>query len=281
MLKYLNIFILVIGVRVIEAVDCDDGNKGGCSHVCFQSKSFDGTNTSVYIIFKDVCRCPKCWELDESGLNCLPETGKVKINCSPSGMAVLVDKCVIPGERTLGLNDFNVNILLLQVDDNEYVQCVPKQDPNGDYLFSTTLEKCGTLLKIDENGENATFRNTIIAKPYRRKGVAFGRDLKFDVQCTYGMTYLDAQGGQEIENGIYETKTFSTGSLNFDLDFYTGSSYDAKVDADNNPRRVGNTIFFDVHALVPLDKLSFYVTDCTVTEGMNYIIQLVNLLVYR
>ena len=78
MLKYLNIFILVIGVRLIEAVDCDDGNKGGCSHVCFQSKSFDCTINSVYIIFKDMCRCPKCWELDDSGLNCLPETGKVK-----------------------------------------------------------------------------------------------------------------------------------------------------------------------------------------------------------
>jgi len=80
------------------------------------------------------------------------------------------------------------------------------------------------------------------------------------------MTYLDAQGGQEIENGVYETKTFSTGSLNFGLGFFTGSSYEVKVDADNNPRRVGNTIFFDVHALVPLDKLNFYVTDCTVTE---------------
>ena len=84
--------LLIIAVSSLQ-VDCDDGKKGGCQHTCYQNQ----------------CRCPKCWTLDENGLDCVPEQDKVKINCSPSGIAVLVSECVIPGERTLGLRDFNVS----------------------------------------------------------------------------------------------------------------------------------------------------------------------------
>lgn len=223
----------IIAVSSLQ-VDCDDGKKGGCQHTCYQNQ----------------CRCPKCWELDENGLDCVPEHDKVKINCSPSGIAVLVSECVIPGERTLGLRDFN---------------CVPKQDPNGDYLFSTTLEKCGTMLKINENATEATFKNTVIAKPYRRKGVAFGRDLKFDFQCKYDMNYQDVHAGQEIENGVFETETAASGSLKFGLRWFTGSDYATEATEDH-PKRVGNQIFFDVHALAPLENLSFFVENCTVSE---------------
>ena len=82
----------IIAVSSLQ-VDCEDGKRGGCQHTCYQNQ----------------CRCPQCWTLDENGLDCVPEQDKVKINCSPSGIAVLVSECVIPGERTLGLRDFNVS----------------------------------------------------------------------------------------------------------------------------------------------------------------------------
>ena len=85
----------IIAVSSLQ-VDCEDGKRGGCQHTCYQNQ----------------CRCPQCWTLDENGLDCVPEQDKVKINCSPSGIAVLVSECVIPGERTLGLRDFNVSFSL-------------------------------------------------------------------------------------------------------------------------------------------------------------------------
>ena len=91
--KMLRLFCsFIIAVSSLQ-VDCEDGKRGGCQHTCYQNQ----------------CRCPKCWTLDENGLDCVPEQDKVKINCSPSGIAVLVSECVIPGERTLGLRDFNVS----------------------------------------------------------------------------------------------------------------------------------------------------------------------------
>ena len=121
------------------------------------------------------------------------------------------------------------------------------------------------MLKINSNATEATFKNTVIAKPYRRKGVAFGRDLKFDFQCTYDMSYQDVHAGQEIENGVYQTETAATGSLNFGLRWFTGSDF-AEEATENHPKRVGNQIFFDVHALAPLEGLSFFVENCTVSE---------------
>ena len=74
------------------AVDCDDGNRGGCEHVCY----------------KDKCICPLCWTLEENELDCIPDQSKIRLNCSPSGIALLVEQCVVRGERTLSLLDTNL-----------------------------------------------------------------------------------------------------------------------------------------------------------------------------
>ena len=49
--------------------------------------------------------------------------------------------------------------------------------------------------------------------------------FEFDFQCTYDMNYNDVNADQEIENGVYETETSSTGSLNFGLKFYTSDTF--------------------------------------------------------
>ena len=46
---------------VIAEIHCSDGNRGGCSHTCY----------------KNVCKCPPCWELDAGGLDCVPAENKV------------------------------------------------------------------------------------------------------------------------------------------------------------------------------------------------------------
>lgn len=42
---------------------------------------------------------------DENGLDCLPDDTKIRLNCSPHGMAILVDSCIVRGSRTLSLAD--------------------------------------------------------------------------------------------------------------------------------------------------------------------------------
>ena len=159
---------LLIGVlfTLSAAINCNDGNRGGCSHTCYEN----------------VCICPTCWMLDDTGLSCIPATNKVKITCSASGMAVLVDQCVFPGDRTVTLRGNH---------------CQGKTDPNGSLLFSTTLEQCDTQLKIDYENQQATFRNSVIGKPRRQKGIMFGRVLSFDFECTYDMNYTDIASNQD------------------------------------------------------------------------------------
>ena len=45
-------FVLFALARSDNEVNCNDGNRGGCSHSCH----------------RDVCTCPPCWTLDGSGL---------------------------------------------------------------------------------------------------------------------------------------------------------------------------------------------------------------------
>ena len=109
----------IIAVSSLQ-VDCEDGKRGGCQHTCYQNQ----------------CRCPQCWTLDENGLDCVPEQDKVKINCSPSGIAVLVSECVIPGERTLGLRDFNVSFCVKKICTRPFVHI--KEGFSDHKLWSTT-----------------------------------------------------------------------------------------------------------------------------------------------
>ena len=58
-----NVFRFFIDICIIAetvAVDCEDGNKGGCAHFCQNND----------------CHCPPCWVLDENGLDCVPDNSK-------------------------------------------------------------------------------------------------------------------------------------------------------------------------------------------------------------
>ena len=40
--------------------------------------------------------CPTCWEYDEGQKICIPETGKVFLECDSDGMQMKMHKCVAP-----------------------------------------------------------------------------------------------------------------------------------------------------------------------------------------
>ena len=70
--------LLLIKITVCVEVDCHDGNRGGCSHTCY----------------KNICKCPPCWELDATGLDCVPAQNKVSV--------IYSDKCLsIEGKNNL------------------------------------------------------------------------------------------------------------------------------------------------------------------------------------
>lgn len=165
-------------------------------------------------------------------------------------MAVLVDKCVFPGNRIVTLRD---------------AHCQGRPDPNESLLFSTTLEQCDTQLKIDTKQQKATFRNTVIGKPKREKGVLFGRVLSFDFECTYDMNYTDIASDQRIDANVYDANTFSTGDLEYQINFYHDRNFTVPV-PPSTTRRIGTRIYFEVEAIKPLEQLSFYVSECRVVE---------------
>ena len=166
-------------------------------------------------------------------------------------MAVLVDKCVFPGTRHVTLRD---------------AYCQARPDPNESLLFSTTLEQCDTQLKIDVDRQKATFRNTVIGRPKREKGVLFGRVLSFDFECTYDMNYTDISSDQRIDANVYDVNTFSTGDLEYRINFYYDRNFTIPVASDATPRRIGTRIYFEVEATKSLEQLSFYVSECRVVE---------------
>jgi len=220
-----------------SALDCADGQNGGCSHFCTDNQ----------------CSCPTCWTLDGTDMRtCSPDAGTVGISCSSDAMEITIDKCVLAG------NDVSKATL----DDG-----VCKATDGGDnWIVTTALDGCGTSFNLDSASQVVDFSNTFAMPPTVVNGLVMSRSVGLDFQCQYETEIDDISAERTVIGGHVSTGLNGNGALDFALTFYTDSNYDTEINEDSTIL-VGETIFYNVAMQTPISGLEFTVLDCTVTDN--------------
>ena len=130
---------------------CNDGNNGGCSHVCSNN----------------MCHCPDCWEL-EDGKSCKPASGTVLLDCNSDSMTIKMNKCVAPDANMVALTDR---------------LCDADEQSDGDYYtIQTNLDACSTGLAQADNGD-LIFSNEIFASAYHNSIIFTAAETRIKFHC--------------------------------------------------------------------------------------------------
>ncbi|CAG5077472.1 Oidioi.mRNA.OKI2018_I69.PAR.g8725.t1.cds [Oikopleura dioica] len=223
------------------AVDCKDGNNGGCSHSCKA-----GT-----------CICPTCWVLTADNMTCLPEAGKATVSCSSTDMAITVDPCVVDLASSITLIDSS---------------CAATSDSDGNYHLSAGLDECGAEYTVNSDDDTIVFSNKLLAGPGIRDRRIVSRPITMSFECTFSTFYEDVNFNQSVDAGLVSA-SFDFGDaqpdtafFSYGLQFYTDDSYDTLLDVENAVIAVGNTIYVAVENMVPVSGLVFTVESCTVSD---------------
>ncbi|CAG5102879.1 Oidioi.mRNA.OKI2018_I69.chr1.g508.t1.cds [Oikopleura dioica] len=118
----MKIFRLVASAATVSALDCFDGNNGGCSHLCTSGG----------------CECPECWELDEfDSFNCKIQAGMATVTCSSTGTEILLNKCVAPDVEPDKINLNEPACHAVDFDDEHYRIATPSATSCGAMLHET------------------------------------------------------------------------------------------------------------------------------------------------
>ena len=109
-------------------------------------------------------------------------------------------------------------------------------------------------------------------KPFREKGVAFGREHRFDFRCSYNITTSDIGAEKNIENEEYVDSTFGDGKLQFELNFFENNKFETITSQTNVT--IGNSMFFEIRAISEVPGLNFFVHTCRIKGqlGQEYTI---------
>lgn len=235
----MKLFAICAGVAL--AVDCNDGNNGGCSHSCKSG----------------VCECPTCWALTDDDMTCQPEAGRASISCSSAGMSISVEPCVVDPASSITLVDNS---------------CSAVTDDDGNYKLATALDECGTEYVVNADQDNVVFSNKLIAGAGLRDGIIVSRPLAMAFECEFSTFYEDVQLNYTADAGLVDV-SFDFGDeqpdaafFSYGLEFYTDDSYDTLFDVESDVVVVGNTIYAAIENLVPVDGLVFTIESCTITD---------------
>ena len=94
----MKIFIAALAATAIaNELNCSNDN-GGCSHTCNKEKA--------------VCECPKCWELSDDGLTCVPASGMVSTICRANTMTMNINTCVLDGSHDYEGTDLSTGSII-------------------------------------------------------------------------------------------------------------------------------------------------------------------------
>jgi hypothetical protein len=227
---------------VDSAVSCEDGNNGGCSHVCSGG----------------ICSCPDCWTLNDDGKTCSISAGKATVTCSDDGMELEVDKCVV--------RDDEKGIIHLK---DSF--CAATDENESTWKLATGFADCGSQVGFFEN--KLTVENTLMIGSVIRTGNGvFHQVNKYEVN--FACKYNDVATASEKSKEVSESVTFDINdeapddlSLGFILQPYESNDYITKADLAAGSVLIGSPVFMRISPENSLpESLEFSVHHCTVED---------------
>lgn len=248
----------VLLVPAVFAVDCMDGNNGGCSHRC------------NYL--SQTCECPnECWTLGDDGLICTPVTDSIQFSCSAAGISLSVDKCVYSGNSvTAGfansedcLMTFNEESKIYHVDNVALDACGFSAVTVGDKIsFENQVQVFSMQSNVGATGKNAAI------------SIFTSTNLDINVACEFDTQLLDASTDIDIINeDQFFDGTSAQAEFSFNVEFYGDSSFSELLDKRFD-MFVGDQMFFAIdttHELI--DGIRYFLDSCTVSatvDGQDY-----------
>lgn len=214
----------------------------------------DGGDTGTGVIEDYNGSCPPCW-LASSGI-CVPDPSMITLSCNADGMEMRVRRCVMGTTETalLSLDDqtCGLNNRKVRGDGNEYV-------------VSVGLDECTTQMTFGSN--LVSFKNHLIGNLPSDQTISTNDQYSIEFECDYLTTYDDVSSTSEVTSSINGGGTGGSGSLGFEIQTFTDSSY-STIDTSGSIQ-VGTTLYFGVAMTSPINNLVFMVTDCTVKSGQG------------
>ena len=260
----------------LSGIDCQDGNNGGCSHLC-TGEGVDG-----------VCSCPNaCWDL--VGKECQIPSDKVLLKCEPDRMVAYIAKCIVEdldeGVTTgdYHLSDSQCNPVTGYVNATEPCPAEIDSMTTGCMSFNTRLDECSTgvtadytanIMTFSQTLQSATTGNAVTASSGALFFMSIAPKITVDFTCEYNTDYETHVGSALVNPDSVDNSLTSTGNFVFQLNtldpVYTRNGAItswAMHDAVADPYNVGSTLYYKVCQAMPLDNIYFSVPDCTVTNA--------------
>jgi hypothetical protein len=198
--------------------------------------------------------------LDTDERTCIPDDAATHLDCQAGAMNITIDSCLFDHE-TYAMHLFD-----------QECRGSGSMDEGGFNLF-TKLDECDTALAFID--DNAIFKQTVYGYAIAGdSGIFLGRPVELDYTCTYQTEYNTDGDDIIVANVEATTNRYGSGQFEFEVDFYTDSTFETKSTA-NDVITVGEQVFFAVTSVNLPSSVSFSVTDCTVTNSatdMSYYI---------
>jgi len=171
------------------------------------------------------------------------------VECGPGQMDISIDACL-----------FDHSSYTMHLHDQTCVGSGSMED--GSFELTTALDDCGTQLEF--TNDQVVFQQMVYG--YAIAGDLFlGRPTELEFTCTYNTNY-DTEGDDIVVANIdATTDRHGAGSFEFNVDFYTDSSYGTQS-AASDVITVGEQVYFGVSAANLPSSVSFSIMDCTVTN---------------
>ena len=171
---------------------------------------------------------------DAAGRSCSIEAGKATVTCSSTGVAILLDKCAVPG----------VDASAIHLNDEA---CVAVAEGETHWkVESTTVAGCGATASFAN--DQFTFANTLKIGNGVVNGLVFGRNAAVNFVCNYNAQV--SASSNFISSNIESSVSFDAGDVNenaidflFTFSFYETGDYQTTVDFSTSPVAVGSTLY--------------------------------------
>ena len=116
-----------------------------------------------------------------------------------------------------------------------------------------------------ENGQ-ITFANTVkVQERLHPNGIKLNSDAEIEVTCVFDDS-ADISSQVNISTSKIQTEgTQGSGSFAFESNYYADETF-SRISDSNDTKIVGERVFFGIHPTTLIDGISYYVTDCVISD---------------